>query len=126
MFRSIHHKALQGFFALYLNTLAQHRRFVHQLKEPLADHIETFHHLNFKTFCVLQAEEGLLSQISHHPWATALKTVTLNLGEALGIQQAFPYAKDPLKTPAYIGFSHNNSTFFNPDWRATVNQQQSR
>jgi hypothetical protein len=29
-----------------------------------------------------------------------LKTVTLNLGEALGIQQAFPYAKDPSKTPA--------------------------
>jgi hypothetical protein len=76
LFRSIHHKALQGFFALYLNTLAQHRRSVHQLKEPLADHIETFHHLNFKTFCVLQADEGLLSQISHHPWATALKTVT--------------------------------------------------
>jgi len=71
------------------------------LKEPLADQIETFHHLNLKTFCVLQAEEGLLSQTSHHPWATALKPVTLNLGEALGIQQAFfPYAKHPLKTPA--------------------------
>jgi hypothetical protein len=70
------------------------------LKEPLADNMQTFHHLNFKTFCVLQAEEGLLSQASPHPWATALKAITLNLDEALGIQQAFPYAKHPLKTPA--------------------------
>ncbi len=93
-----HYKVL---FALYLNTPAPHRRFVHQLKKPLTDHMQTFHTIwILKTFCVLHAEEGLLSQASPHPWATAVKAITLNLGEALGIQQVFPYSKHSLKTPA--------------------------
>jgi hypothetical protein len=29
-----------------------------------------------------------------------VKAITLNLGEALGIQQVFPYSKHSLKTPA--------------------------
>jgi hypothetical protein len=79
-------KAFQGFFFLCIwKCTSLHTSFLQQLKD--SDHVKTFGHLYKKPFVLYNIGRAWCQ--GHHlilglyPWASALKAMTLKLGEAL-------------------------------------------
>jgi hypothetical protein len=76
------------FFPLYLKAPSPHGQFIHQLKDPVTNHMQTFHHSHRKPF-VRDAEESHIHgcPIIFKPMPTGYRTqgyTNLKLGESNG------------------------------------------
>jgi hypothetical protein len=75
------------FFFVFENT-SINGIFVHQLKDPSINHMQTFHHLNKNSLVLYAGGRALFPQaaliLGPIPLATTLEVTTLKLWEALG------------------------------------------
>ncbi len=79
--KSLDHKPFQG-FVFEGRSPTKETITLSVEAEPLANEMQTFHHLNLETLLALHFEGLLLSSFLNFPYCT-VKVTTLKLGEAL-------------------------------------------